>query len=398
MTASARFDAAKYLKEARAYSEVLASQVSAPFSEWSCSQNPKTLRIGFVSGDFKQHPVGYFLEGLLKELQASSVELYAYTTNNLLGEFTERLKGSFHSWVSIAGQSDKEAAQNIRKDGIHILIDLSGHTSQNRLPIFGWKPAPIQITWLGYFASTGLPEMDFILGDPFVTPDSESHHYTEKIWQLPESYLCFTPPDKDLAVGPLPALANGFLTFGCFNSLSRMTDEVVSIRAEILHAVPNSKLFLKDKQLDHSSGRDQVLERFAVHGIGEDRLVLEGRTSREEYLACYHRVDIALSPFPYGGGTTSIEGLWMGVPVIAKKGDYFLAHLGESIAHNSGLSDWLATNNKDYIAKAVRFSSDLSALDKLRRGLRKDLLKTPLYNLKSFASSFEKALWDMHNL
>jgi predicted O-linked N-acetylglucosamine transferase (SPINDLY family) len=169
----------------------------------------------------------------------------------------------------------------------------------------------------------------------------------------------------------------------------------VSVRAEILHAVSNSKLFLKDKRLDHKSGRDQILSRFAAHGIDESRLLLEGRSSREEYLACYHRVDIALSPFPYGGGTTSIEGLWMGVPVITKAGTYFLSHLGESIAYNTNLQDWIAADNRDYVAKAVHFSSDLSTLDKLRRDLRKNLLKTPLFDLESFALNFEKALWDM---
>lgn len=395
LNASVKFNSAKYLEGAQAYSNVLASQICDPYTEWTCSKDPIVLRIGFVSGDFKQHPVGYFLEGLLNHLQDSPVELHAYTTNNLVDGFSERLKGLFESWVSIAGQTDKDAAENIHKDGIHILIDLSGHTSQNRLPIFGWKPAPIQISWLGYFASTGLPEMDYILGDPFVTPESESHHFTEEIWQLPESYICFTPPAKDVSVRPLPALENGFLTFGCFNCLSRMTDEVISVRVEILRAVPNSKLFLKDKQLDHSAGRDQVLSKFASHGITGDRLILEGRTSREEYLACYHRVDIALSPFPYGGGTTSIEGLWMGVPVIAKRGNYFLSHLGESISHNSNLADWLAIDNDDYVAKAIHFSSDLNALNGLRQDLREDLLKTPLFDLKRFAVNFEKALREM---
>jgi predicted O-linked N-acetylglucosamine transferase (SPINDLY family) len=176
-----------------------------------------------------------------------------------------------------------------------------------------------------------------------------------------------------------------------------MSDEVVSVRADILHAVPNSKLFLKDKQLDYQSGRDQILSRFASFGIAEHRLILEGKSSREEYLACYHRVDIALSPFPYGGGTTSVEGLWMGVPVITKKGTYFLSHLGESIAHNSNLSDWIAEDNEDYIAKAIEFSSDLSALEMLRQSLRENLLKTPLFALPRFANNFEKALWEMRD-
>jgi predicted O-linked N-acetylglucosamine transferase (SPINDLY family) len=174
-----------------------------------------------------------------------------------------------------------------------------------------------------------------------------------------------------------------------------MTDEVVSVRAEILRNVPNSKLFLKDKQLDHQSVRDQVVSRFAAHGICPTRLLLEGKSSRYEYLKCYHRVDIALSPFPYGGGTTSVEGLWMGVPVITRQGSYFLSHLGESIAHNSKMSDWIAQDNEDYVEKATRFSSDLNSLGELRHSLREKLLRTPLYDLPRFAGHFEKALWKM---
>ena len=397
LRASMRFDVSGYLTEAQGFADIVAEQISAPYSTWSRCKSPTKLRVGFVSDDFKQHPVGFFLEGLLVQLQSSSIELYAYPTNNPVGEITDRLKVLFHSWKSLAGKSNKDAAQSIHNDGVHILIDLSGHTAGNRLAIFGWRPAPIQITWLGYFGSTGLPEMDYILGDPFVTPQSEAHHFTEKIWQLPESYLCFTPPNRNLAVCSLPALNNDFLTFGCFNNLSKMTDEVVSVRADILHAVPNSKLFLKDKQLGYQSSRDRVLSRFASFGIAEHRLILEGKSSREEYLACYHRVDIALSPFPYGGGTTSVEGLWMGVPVITKKGNHFLSHLGESIAHNSNLSDWIAEDSEDYIAKAIEFSSDLSALEMLRHSLRENLPKTPLFDLPRFANNFEKALWEMRD-
>ena len=395
LNSSMKFDEPCYRKELQGFADIVAERVSAPYSAWPCSKSRTELRVGFVSGDFRQHPVGYFLEGLLVQLQSSSIELYAYPTNNTFGGMTERLKALFHSWTPLSGKSDKDAAKTIHDDGVHILIDLSGHTANNRLPVFGWKPAPIQITWLGYFASTGLPEVDFILGDPFVTPKSEAHHFTEKIWQLPESYLCFPPPSSTSLVGRLPALQNGSLTFGCFNNLSKMTDEVVSVRAEILRAVPNSKLFLKDKRLDFQSGRDQILSRFAAHGIFSDRLSLEGSSSREEYLECYHRVDIALSPFPYGGGTTSVEGLWMGVPVITRRGSYFLSHLGESIAYNTNLSDWIANDNEDYIAKAVKYSSDLNTLAELRQGLREKLLETPLYDLPRFAENFENALWEM---
>jgi predicted O-linked N-acetylglucosamine transferase (SPINDLY family) len=395
LIASMHFQPALYQKYSRDFSNMVRKRVDKQFVDWPSAKEFERLRIGFVSGDFKSHPVGHFLEGLLIQLQSSSCDLFAYPTVDFEDQITGRLKHLFHAWHPLVDLSDEQAAQRIHNDNIHILIDLSGHTAHNRLPVFAWKPAPVQVTWLGYFASTGLSEMDYLLGDPFVTPKAEADHFIEEIWRLPESYLCFTPPKIDVAVGPLPAFSNGFITFGCFNKLSRMTDEVVATRAKILRAVPASKLFLKDKQLEYKSICDRVIARFRAYGISADRLILEGRESRERYLACYNRVDVALSPFPYGGGTTSVEGLWMGVPVITKMGNYFLSHLGESIAHNSGLSDWVATDKSDYIAKAINFSSDLEALDTLRKGLRERLLQTPLCDARSFASDVETAYQDM---
>lgn len=386
------FGAAYYLESAKNFSIAVDKLVAFRFCEWFYNRNSESLRIGFVSGDFRSHPVSYFLEGLLMQLQSSSIEVFAYPTISFEDQVTARLRPLFDSWRPLVGLSDEAAAKLIHTDALHILIDLSGHTAKNRLPIFAWKPAPIQISWLGYFASTGLREMDYILGDPFVTPHEEIDHFVEKIWQLPESYLCFTPPCTELQVAPLPALSNGFVTFGCFNSLSRMTVKVASVRAAILLAIPGSKLFLKDKQLDHEAGRNRVLSLFSALGIGPDRLMLEGRSSREEYLACYSRVDLALSPFPYGGGTTSVEGLWMGVPVITMKGDHFLSHLGESIARNAGLSDWVAADEDEYIAKAVAYASDLSALSAIRKGIRRQILKTSLFDAPRFTRHFEQAL------
>ena len=397
LNASMSYEPTRYLKDAHDFSCMVSRSVKSIFSNWSCSKSKGDLRVGFVSGDFRAHPVGFFLEGLLSQLQSTPIELYAYPTNDPTGEVSNRIKALFHSWVSLVGKSDEDAAHIIHNHGIHILIDLSGHTAKNRLPIFGWKPAPVQISWLGYFASTGLPEMDYILGDPFVAPMSEAHHFTEEIWQMPESYLCFTTPDQEIDISSLPAYSNGFVTFGCFNNLSKMTDEVVEVRAKILHAVHNSRLFLKDKQLGCSSGRNRILSRFAKHGITADRMILEEASERIEYLACYNRVDIALSPFPYGGGTTSVEGLWMGVPVITKKGDYFLSHLGETIAHNTNLPDWIAADNEEYIRLAIKFTSDLAKLAELRASLRERLLTTPLFNLPRFANYFEQALWAMRD-
>ena len=391
------FSDARYRESAAEFARAVEKTVTSRFNTWSHSRDQERLRIGFVSGDLKSHPVGYFLEGLLTELQSSSIELYAYPTAIEADAVTSRLKPLFEMWCPLMGFNDMEAAQKIHSDGVHILIDLSGHTAKNRLPVFAWRPAPIQVSWLGYFASTGLSEMDYILGDPYVTAHEEADHFSEKIWQLPETYLCFTPPDLDLKVAPLPACSNGFVTFGCFNKISRMTDEMVSLRAEILHAVPGSKLFLKDKQLDIESGRNRVLSRFAAVDIAADRLILEGISPREEYLECYSRVDIALSPFPYGGGTTSVEGLWMGVPVITKKGSHFLSHLGESLAHNSGLPDWIASDEDEYVAKAVAYASNLASLSDLRNRMRERILGTPLFDIPRFALHFEQAVRAMRN-
>jgi predicted O-linked N-acetylglucosamine transferase (SPINDLY family) len=266
----------------------------------------------------------------------------------------------------------------------------------NRLSLFAWRPAPVQATWLGYFASTGLAPIDYILGDPHVLPPGSEAYYTEKIWRLPDSYLCFTPPKNAGAVGPLPMDARGYVTFGCFNHLMKMNDTVVEVWARILRAVPNSRLFLKAKQLDESAAREATLKRFANAGVDPERLILEGRSPRNEYLAAYHRVDIALSPFPYPGGTTSVEGLWMGVPVLCRRGDRFLSNICASMLRSAGLADWIAEDNDDYVSKAIAFANDPSRLASLRTRLRDALIASPLTDPARFARHLQaafEAMW-----
>jgi len=389
------YESSHYLKEARKYGQQIAKSVVSKYSTWLCVGNTKSLRVGMVSGDLINHPVGYFLEEFLNQLGEFDFELYAYTTQPNEDDLTLRIKPRFTRWKSLVGISDVDAADRIYNDGIHILIDLSGHTAKNRLPIFAWKPAPVQISWLGYFASTGVAEIDYILGDPYVTPTEEANHFSEKIWQLPESYMCFTEPEVDIDVVSLPALDKKRVTFGCFNKIARITDSVVRVWSKILHAVPTAVLFLKDENFDVESVRDSFYDRFKVNGIQKDQLILEGKSPRSKYLAAYNRVDIALSPFPYGGVTTSIEGLWMGVPVITMQGNYFLSHLGESIAHNTDLSDWIAVDEEDYVAKAIAFSTDLEGLKKLRSRLRAQVLSRPLFDTERFANHFKNALRGM---
>jgi protein O-GlcNAc transferase len=389
---------AMLLDEARRCGDLVGRKAS-PYGTWLNAPDPdRSLRVGLVSGDFGYHPVGYFLDSILSALasQASTrLELIAYSNDARTDALTERIKACCRSWHSAVGLSDAQLAQLIRDDGIDILIDLSGHTEHNRLPMFAWKPAPVQASWLGYFATTGVAAMDYLIADPWTLPESEEAHFTEKIQRLPETYLCFTPPDMDIAVSPLPALINGHITFGCFNTLSKMNDTVVALWARVLHAVPQSRLFLKAKHLDSPSVQQSVLERFSSHGITADRLMLEGAAPRAELLEAYRRVDIALDPFPYPGGTTSIEALWMGVPVLTLMGDRFLSHIGESILQNAGLPEWVAADADGYVARAVSHASDLPRLETLRTGLRQQVLASPLFDAPRFARHFEAALREM---
>jgi len=385
------------LEEARCYGSVISSRAIPKFINWSNGTNLSKLRIGFVSGNLNNHPVGFFIEGLIKNLDKDQFEIIAFPTVLKSDDLTARIKPYFQEWIPIFGKGDLEAAKIIYEKKIHVLIDLSGHTGSNRLPVFSFKPAPVQVSWLGYFASTGLPEIDYILGDPYVTPQTEDFHFCEKIHRLPESYLCFTPPDIKIDVNRLPALQNQFITFGCFNRISKMDLQVVNTWAIILTRIPNSKLLLKTKHLDNPLLATEVYRKFATHGITLDRLLLEGPSPRDGLLAAYNRVDIALDPFPYPGGTTSVEALWMGVPVLTLKGNRFLSHVGETIAYNVGHSEWISKDLDDYVAKAIYFSNDLNYLSNIREKLRNNVLQSPLFDVQRFADNFGKGIGRIWN-
>ena len=385
-----------YLTEALRYGANVAQKVPARFADWQCAPQPQRLRVGIVSGDLRNHPVGYFIEDILTQLDNTRIELIAYTSSPKEGDLTLRIKPHFAHWREIYALDDPSAAGLIHSDGVHILIDLSGHTSHNRLPVFAWKPAPVQCTWLGLPTTTGVAEIDYILGDPIATPPEDAAHFSEQIWRLPESYLCLSTPDATLQVNALPALTNGYITFASFNNLSKMNDATVSLWARILIALPDAKLLLKTKQFKDPAVIRTTLQRFAAQGIATDRLILEGQTPRRDnHLATYWRADIALDPFPYPGVTTSAEALWMGVPVLTLQGDRFMSRTAASIAHNVGLPGWIAASEDDYVAKAVRFAGDLPELSALRDQLRGQVRASPLFDAPRFAKHFEAALWGM---
>ncbi len=386
------------MSDARRYGDMVARQ-ARPYADWqNIPETGRCLRVGMVSGDFRNHPVGYFVEGLLAALASNMsgrLELFAYPSYFRTDAITERIKDCCHGWHSAVGLTDERLAGRIRDDHIDILIDLAGHTAHNRLPMFAWKPAPVQASWLGYFATTGVAAIDYLIADPFTLPETEEIYFTEKIWRLSQTRLCFTPPDVDVLVSSLTALTNGYVTFGCFNNLTKMNDAVVALWARILRMVTGSRLFLKAKQLDEASVRQRIVSRFAAHDIGEARLILEGASPRAQYLAAFNRVDIALDPFPFTGGTTSAEGLWMGVPVLTLAGDRFISRQGVGLLINAGLPEWIAADADDYVTRAVSHAGDLPSLAALRHGLRQQVLVSPLFDAPRFAKDFETALRGM---
>ncbi len=383
------------LHEARQYGQSVSRLASRCYTEWLCEASPQRLRVGMVSGDLCQHVVGYFLESMLREIDPGRIELIAYPAWLKEDQVSQRLRAHLTAWRPLVGLTDATAAARIHADGVHILLDLSGHTTHQRLPMFAYKPAPVQASWLGYFATTGVPAMDYLIADPWTLPETEEVYFTEKIWRLPETRLCFTPPNVDVPVAPLPALTNGYVTFGCFNNLTKINDAVVALWSRVLAAVPESRLLLKSRQLKDVSVQQNIVERFAVHGIGADRLILEAPVPRAEYLVAYQRMDIALDPFPYPGGTVSAEGLWMGVPVLTLAGRHFLSRQGVGLLMNTGLPEWIASDPDDYVARAVAHASDLQGLAALRASLRERFLASPICDAKRFARHFEQALEGM---
>ena len=386
MNRNALHSPAEYLAEARLYNAH--QKTSTVFSRWFCDEQAECLRVGIVLGDANHQVLAKFLAEL-----GNSVELIAYSSTIAKAECIEAYVSE---WKSLVGLNDAAAAQLIHNDGVHILLDVLGHTNHNRLPVFAYKPAPIQVSWLGFLASTGLAEMDYIIGDPYLTPSTDAEHFSEKIWQLPESYCCFYAPDSLLSVNPLPVLSSQILTFACFSPLEQINDTLISLWARILLAVPNSRLLLKNDQLNDVVSCQTTQQRFAELGVLPERLLLESNASQAGRLTAYQGVDIALDSFPHNGTEQSIEALWMGVPVLSCMGKRMTARCSTSILANMSLSDWLARDDNDYVVKAINFATDIEYLTTLRANLRQQLLDSPLLDRVSFARNFEAALWSMY--
>lgn len=354
----------------------------------------RRIRIGYVSGDLRRHPVGFFFEGVLAAHNKSMVETFCYSNSRSKDSLTDRIRAASDNWRNITGMHDGAAAKLVRQDEIDVLVDLGGHTGSHRLTMFCLKPAPVQVSWLGYFDTTGLQAMDYLLADWRVCPPDHDQFYVEKVVRLPHDFLCYTP-QAQIEPGQLPAYRNGKVTFGCFNNILKVNEEVVALWAAILHEIPTSELVLKSASLALPEVRERYEAMFEQQGIGAHRLILEGSSDYQDYLTRYNGVDIALDPFPYNGGTTTIDALWMGVPTITLAGDRFVSRMGVSHLTAVGLSGWIASSPSEYVRIAIERAQSIEDLARLRGELRERLRNSPLCDPARFTSALEDAYREM---
>jgi len=390
--------------QAQSFAEHLAyaRRFETPLKEhWLPHRNSRELgrrlRVAYVSPDFRAHSVAFFIEPVLAHHDPAQIEVYAYCNHRAPDEVTLRLKSLVRHWREISALGDDEAAQLIREDGIDILVDLAGHTAGGRLRIFARKPAPVQVTWLGYPDTTGLSAMDYRISDAHADPVGVSEaYYAETLWRLPDTFDCYAPPRDAPEVCALPAIAQGGITFGSFNNLAKLSAEVRAIWARVLLAVPGSRLCLKATALADTANRQRLIDDFAKQGVGAERLLLAPADATHfAHLNRYNQIDIALDPFPYNGVTTSFEAMWMGVPVVSLAGNRFISRMGVTMLANLRMTELLADTPESYVAVAAGLAGDLGRLAALRAGLRQRMANSPLTDAKRFTLNLEKAYRQM---
>lgn len=355
------------------------------------------VKVGFVSPDFKAHPVAYFINPLFKAYDSNRFEFYCYSDEAKEDIFMKHLKLYNLKWRDTATLSDSELYSVIKNDQIDILFDLSGHTGSNRLKLFGLKPAKIQVSYLGYPNTTGLKSIDYKIVDHYTDPVGLTEHlYSESLIRLKDCFLCYMPWSVLPPVLDPPALKNGFVTFGCFNKITKVSDYTIGIWSKIMSQLPNARLFLKSKHFDFIQARQTVIARFAKYGIDESRLILCDWTDQYiDHLTIYSLVDICLDPFPYNGTTNTCESLSMGVPVITLVGSSHVSRVGLSILTNAGLPEFVTYSEDEYVTKTVELASDLAQLSQYRKQIRKRLFESKLADVESFVASFHTACEEM---
>jgi predicted O-linked N-acetylglucosamine transferase (SPINDLY family) len=355
-------------------------------------QLERKLRLGYVSGDFCQHAATHSIEALLENHDRNAFEVFCYSNGARHDAVTDRLIADADHWRSVLGQSDDRVADIIRNDRIDILVDLSGHTAGNRLMVFARKPAPVQVSWIGYVTTTGLRAIDFRISDEYADPSGRTEAFhTERLWRLP-SVTVFRPTPDSPPVNPLPALTNKRFTFACLNNLAKVTAEAIALWARILLASPNARLLLGNA--NDADVRARLLGKFSECGVDPSRLDIQPRLPLSDFLMLHHQIDLALDPFPFNGGATSCHALWMGVPFITLAGDRYMARMGVSLLSSVGLPNFIAPGPDEYALLAAELASNPAPLVTLRGQLRERMTRS-LGAADRFARNMERAYRDM---
>ncbi len=350
------------------------------------------LSLGIVSGDLHHHPVGLFLLPLLRELERQGVQTTLYSNGSAIDEISEQLSG-LAQWTDIAKLSDDQAWAQIRRDRPEVLIDLAGHTGNNRLALFAGRAAPVQLSWLGYFATTGTPNMDYVLMDPWHAPEGCESQFTERILRMPHTRFCFRPiDDAPAAALRPPVFERRHITFGSFNSIAKVNEQVIQAWSRVLHGTKGGRLVLKWRTLADASCRAELAAKFQRAGIGPDRLEFRPASGHAGLLADYGGIDIALDTFPFTGGQTSFEAAWMGVPVVTLAGARPVSRQTLCVLGNLGLEEFAAQTEEGFVERAIALARDTARLADLRRSLRQRMQGSPLMQAPEFARAFTDVL------
>jgi predicted O-linked N-acetylglucosamine transferase (SPINDLY family) len=353
----------------------------------------KVLRIGFLSPDLRNHPVGYFMEPILRHHWPDRYEVICYSDSAMRDETNGRLRELATGWRDTAGWSDDRVGEAIVADGIDVLVDLTGHTASNRAELLCRRPAPVQALYLGYPSTSGLPTMDFVIGDSIVAPMENGEQFSERVIELDGCFLCFAPQPNTPEVGAPPSVDGGPVTFGNFNTLAKLSSSTVALWSRVLEEVPGSHLMLKNQALMDVGTRELVIERFEREGIDRSRLMLTKPVQPlSAYLAEYRAVDIVLDTVPYCGGTTTCDAIWMGVPVVTQLGGRFSARMGASILTAVGHEDLIAEDDDSFVSIAKVLAEDHGRRQDLRDSLRDSMAKSSLCDVEAFAHRFQDAL------
>ena len=362
--------------------------------EFKFEKNSKKINLAFISPDFRKHPVGYAISNVIKNLKLYNFNLFAYYNFYIEDDLTKQFKKDFNYFNNISNLNDEQIINKIRNDGIHILIDLAGHSANNNLNIFYYNPAPLQISWLGYLPTTGLKEIKYKIGDANIYPKTSYRDHSEKFLNLPNIWSDFSVYEGKNAIKFNPKKDDDYIIFGCFVTLRKINDRVIKLWSKVLNNFPQTKLHFKAPELKDISIEKSLKEKFQYYRVKPEQLILEKSTNYESYLKSYLKIDISLDPFPWNGVTTSFESIWMGVPIFCLESNatYSSSRCSYSINKNLKMNDWIAKDEKDYLYKLNKIISDKNNLLLVKKNLRNYAIKNNLFDSKKFTQNLASKL------